>query len=57
MIDYENLLSDQVKKLQPSGIRRFSELAAEMDDVISLGVGEPDFQTPWVIRQAGKHAI
>ena len=57
MIDYENLLSDQVKKLQPSGIRRFSELAAEMDDVISLGVGEPDFQTPWVIRQAGIESL
>ena len=44
MIDYENLLSDQVKKLQPSGIRRFSELAAEMDDVISLGVGSRTFR-------------
>ncbi len=39
--------------MKPSGIRKFFDIAAEMDDVISLGVGEPDFQTPWHIRQAG----
>lgn len=40
-------------EIKPSGIRKFFDIAAEMDDVISLGVGEPDFQTPWHIRQAG----
>ena len=39
--------------LKPSGIRRFFDIAAEMDDVISLSVGEPDFSTPWHIRQVG----
>ena len=53
MMDYENLLSQKVQRLKPSGIRRFFDLAAEMDDVISLGVGEPDFKTPWLIREAG----
>jgi aminotransferase len=41
----------------PSGIRRFFDIAAEMDDVISLGVGEPDFATPWRIREAGIYAL
>lgn len=53
MIDYNKLLSSTVKGIRPSGIRKFFDIAAEMDDVISLGVGEPDFQTPWHIRQAG----
>ena len=53
MIDYNHILSRQVQEIKPSGIRRFFDLAAEMDDVISLGVGEPDFKTPWAIRQAG----
>ena len=46
MIDYEKLLSDKCKTMKPSGIRKFFDIAATMDDVISLGVGEPDFQTP-----------
>lgn len=50
-MDYEKLLSKEVQSLKPSGIRRFFDIAAEMDDVISLGVGEPDFKTPWVIRK------
>lgn len=41
----------------PSGIRRFFDIAAEMDDVISLGVGEPDFVTPWRVREAGIYAL
>lgn len=45
-------ISKTVSELKPSGIRRFFDLAAEMDDVISLGVGEPDFVTPWNIREA-----
>lgn len=45
-------LADRVDRVPPSGIRRFFELAAEADDVISLGVGEPDFATPWSAREA-----
>lgn len=50
-MDYKKLLSHEVQALKPSGIRRFFDIAAEMDDVISLGVGEPDFKTPWLIRK------
>ncbi|MFH0826871.1 MAG: aminotransferase class I/II-fold pyridoxal phosphate-dependent enzyme [Candidatus Omnitrophota bacterium] len=46
-------LSKTVQELQPSGIRKFFDLVLEMKDVISLGVGEPDFVTPWQIREAG----
>lgn len=53
MSDFSNLLNPIVTGIKPSGIRKFFDLAAEMDGVISLGVGEPDFQTPWHIRQAG----
>ena len=52
-MDYLKLLNPTVVDIKPSGIRKFFDIAAEMDDVISLGVGEPDFQTPWHIRQAG----
>lgn len=52
-MDYNRLLNPTVVGIKPSGIRKFFDIAAEMDDVISLGVGEPDFQTPWHIRQAG----
>ncbi|MDQ2049096.1 aminotransferase class I/II-fold pyridoxal phosphate-dependent enzyme [Natronolimnohabitans sp. A-GB9] len=45
-------LSDRVQTVPPSGIRRFFEIAEERDDVISLGVGEPDFATPWAARDA-----
>ncbi|NLV10447.1 aminotransferase class I/II-fold pyridoxal phosphate-dependent enzyme [Halomicrobium mukohataei] len=44
--------ADRVDQVPPSGIRRFFELAEEMDDIISLGVGEPDFSTPWSAREA-----
>ncbi|MGN1225203.1 MAG: aminotransferase class I/II-fold pyridoxal phosphate-dependent enzyme, partial [Ruminococcus sp.] len=50
-MDYDSLLSEQVKKMQPSGIRKFFDVASMMEGVISLGVGEPDFQTPWVVRK------
>ncbi len=53
MIDYSKILSDTVVGIKPSGIRKFFDIAATMDDVISLGVGEPDFQTPWSVRKAG----
>lgn len=52
VIDYEKILSQKVKDIKPSGIRKFFDIAGTMDDVISLGVGEPDFNTPWVIRKA-----
>lgn len=48
--DYSKILSNRVVNIKPSGIRRFFDIASEMDDVISLGVGEPDFKTPWEIR-------
>ena len=51
MIDYESILSDKVKEMKPSGIRKFFDLAANTEGVISLGVGEPDFQTPWAVRK------
>jgi aminotransferase len=44
--------ADRVAEVPPSGIRRFFELAEEMDDIISLGVGEPDFAAPWAARDA-----
>jgi aminotransferase len=50
-------LNAVVAACPPSGIRRFFDIAAEMDDVISLGVGEPDFVTPWRIREAGIYAL
>ncbi len=53
MIDYDSVLCDRVKEMPFSGIRKFFDISAEMDDVISLGIGEPDFQTPWHIRDAG----
>lgn len=57
MIDYDKVLSDRCKEIKPSGIRRFFDLAASKNDVISLGVGEPDFQTPWVIRKKAISAL
>ena len=56
-MDYDKLLSRSAAALKPSGIRRFFDIAAEMDDVISLGVGEPDFKTPWEIRRAGIESL
>ena len=53
MIDYSSVLNPEVTEIKPSGIRKFFDIAASMEDVISLGVGEPDFQTPWLIRKAG----
>lgn len=57
MIDFDSYLSDKVKKIKPSGIRKFFDLANEMEGVISLGVGEPDFATPWSIREAAIYSI
>jgi aminotransferase len=52
VIDYDKVLSDKIKKIKPSGIRKFFDIAGTMENVISLGVGEPDFQTPWAVRKA-----
>lgn len=53
MVDYSKILSERVQSVKPSGIRKFFDLASTMEDVISLGVGEPDFETPWQVRRAG----
>ena len=53
MLDYTRLLNPSLQALPPSGIRRFFDIAAEMEDVISLSVGEPDFATPYHIREKG----
>ncbi len=52
-MDYSKILSPTVTAIKPSGIRKFFDIANTMEDVISLGVGEPDFPTPWEIRKAG----
>lgn len=57
MIDYSKVLNGTVVDMKPSGIRKFFDIATTMDDVISLGVGEPDFQTPWQIRKAGINSL
>lgn len=57
MMDYQKLLSDNVKSLRPSGIRKFFDILEEMDNAISLGIGEPDFVTPWHIRDAGIYSL
>ncbi len=57
MIDYKSLFSERVMEIKPSGIRKFFNIASEMENVISLGVGEPDFKTPWIIRRAGIESL
>ena len=57
MINYQKILSDTVVSMKPSGIRKFFDIANTMEDVISLGVGEPDFRTPWQIRSAGIRSL
>ncbi len=52
-----NPLSSKVTELQPSGIRKFFDIVTEMKDAISLGVGEPDFDTPWHIREEGIYSL
>jgi aminotransferase len=52
-----NKLSDKVKVIPPSGIRKFFDIVTEMEDAISLGVGEPDFDTPWHIREEGIYSL
>lgn len=50
-------LSSAIKTIQPSGIRKFFDIVSEMKDAISLGVGEPDFDTPWHIRDEGIYSL
>lgn len=57
MIDLDKLVSPVVDGLAPSGIRKFFDIVAVMKDAISLGVGEPDFATPWTIREAGIYSL
>ena len=57
MINYNKILSSTVQDIKPSGIRKFFDIANTMEDVISLGVGEPDFRTPWQVRSAGIHSL
>lgn len=56
-MNYEQLLAPAAKEMRPSGIRKFFDLAADMPHCISLGVGEPDFKTPWAIRDAGIRSL
>ena len=56
-MNYDELLAPAAKLMRPSGIRKFFDLAAEMPHCISLGVGEPDFKTPWTIRDAGIRSL
>ena len=53
----KDFVSKKAKNIKPSGIRKFFDIVSERKDVISLGVGEPDFITPWEIRDAGIQAI
>lgn len=53
----ENMIKDNVKNMPPSGIRKYFDIVNEMEGVISLGVGEPDFVTPWNVREAGIYSI
>ena len=56
-MNYEKLMNGTLVDMKPSGIRKFFDIAAEMEDVISLSVGEPDFSTPWHIREEAIHTL
>ena len=56
-MDYDKLIAPAAAAMRPSGIRKFFDLAAEMPECISLGVGEPDFKTPWAVREAGIESL
>ena len=57
MLNYDKLISAGAAGMRPSGIRKFFDLAADMPECISLGVGEPDFKTPWAIRDAAIRSL
>ena len=56
-MDYQKYMNTRIQSVQPSGIRKFFDIANEMKDVISLSIGEPDFQTPWHIRDEGIRSL
>ena len=56
-MNYTDKLTESIQTVRPSGIRRFFDIVNERDDVISLSVGEPDFQTPWHVREAGIRSL
>ena len=56
-MNYDKLLCQRVKAVPPSGIRKFFDIVSEMKDAISLGVGEPDFNTPWTINDAAIYSL
>ena len=57
MMNYNSLINQTALDIPPSGIRRFFDIAAEMEDVISLSVGEPDFPTPWHVRDVAVESL
>ena len=57
MLEYDKLLSDTVIRMEKSGIRKYFDLLETMDDVVGLTVGQPDFVTPWHIREAGIESL
>ena len=56
-MNWNNVISNKVQEIPPSGIRKFFDLVSEVDDVISLGVGEPDHVTPWHVREAAYYSL
>ena len=57
MKDYSNVISSRMQGISPSGIRKYFDLLETMDDALTLGVGQPDFETPWHISQAAIKAL
>ncbi len=57
MIDYRSVMNREILSVPPSGIRKFFDIANEMDNVISLSIGEPDFTTPWHVREEGVRSL
>ena len=57
LMNYDEILCKRIQEVKPSGIRRFFDILEEMKDAISLGIGEPDFVTPWHIRDAGIYSL
>ncbi len=56
-MNYDQIISQKIQTIKPSGIRKFFDILEEMTDAISLGIGEPDFVTPWHIRDAGIYSL
>ncbi|MDD6645539.1 MAG: aminotransferase class I/II-fold pyridoxal phosphate-dependent enzyme [Oscillospiraceae bacterium] len=56
-MDYQKVINRKIQSVKPSGIRKFFDIASEMDNVISLSVGEPDFKTPWHVREEGINSL